>query len=89
MAKDYDRKTTREKFKENYLETKAGSRLKALAIHPTVPSMISVQTEDGFKTTVCRTSLVENAALLKLYAGEVPAVESIQVLQEPVANACE
>lgn len=82
-TKDYDRQTKREKFKENYLETLAGSRLKALGVHPTVSGMISVQTEDGFRTTVCRTSLIENEALAKLYTGETLTVTSTVVLPEP------
>ena len=82
-TKDYDRQTKREKFKENYLETLAGSRLKALGVHPAVSSMISVQTEDGFRTTVCRTSLIENEALAKLYAGETLTVTSTAVLPDP------
>ena len=87
MAKDdYDRQTKREKFKDNYLETRAGSRLKALGIHPVIPSMISVQTEDGFRTTVDRASLVENEALLKLYAGEQLTVSSAPTLPEPTSQ---
>lgn len=74
---DYNRQTVRQKFKDGYLETHAGSRLKALGIHPVVTTMISVETEDGFHTTIDRHDLVENEALTQLYAGHVSAVVAV------------
>lgn len=66
MATESERKIVREKFKEGYLETKAGSRLKFLGVHPAVRSMLMVVTEDGWTTTVDRDSLVQNEAFMAI-----------------------
>jgi hypothetical protein len=50
------------------LETHAGTRLKPLAIHPRIRDLVLVETRDGIRTTVQRSSLVENDALDDLFA---------------------
>lgn len=86
MSKPYNRQTVRVRFKENYLETKAGSRLRALGVHPAVNTMVSVQTEDGFNTVVDRHDLLENEALIALYAGQVPVVDAVQEVEKPTVE---
>lgn len=67
-----ERKVTREKFRSGYLETRAGTKLRAFGFHPKVADLVMVQTEDGWKTTVDVESLVENEALFQLKVGVVP-----------------
>jgi hypothetical protein len=69
---------TTDRHKEFTLQTLAGTRLKPLGVSPTMADIIHVETMDGVRTTVQRSALRENSALLALYKGgevqtELPA----------------
>jgi len=59
------------------LETKGGTIVKALRIHPTMPEIIYVEVQDQkapWTTTIQRTCLIDNLALQAFYAAHAAEI---------------